>query len=179
MPAKDSPPYSRNDVVASLTTFYQHLTTLHVPASEIAYPPPGGWPTITPEKFAHLGKTPPTAIDLLHHIPYIVEPANHHDQIQIWPGTRAVDYRGPSLQREWGEWGVSRVDPEFPLTECENPKDRPAAHVVVLRNLARGRNGDFLMVDTEKGVATMDDWQVGEGGVVFGQGVLWEVGGGV
>ncbi len=62
--------YSRDDVVSVLTSFYEFLVGLHLPASAIKCPPAGGWPDITPEYLAFLKKND-TVVDLIRHIPFI------------------------------------------------------------------------------------------------------------
>lgn len=64
------PIYSRDDCIAAIRDFYDFLGKmfLDVPAS-IIYPPPGGWPDMTPEVMDCLGKDP-KVIDLLRHLPF-------------------------------------------------------------------------------------------------------------
>ena len=63
-------PYSRDQYVAAITEFYELVTSLYIPRSALKFPPPGGWPNITPENCAGFGKSD-FVVDLLKHLPYI------------------------------------------------------------------------------------------------------------
>ncbi|EXF76164.1 hypothetical protein CFIO01_03557 [Colletotrichum fioriniae PJ7] len=65
------PRYSRDNIIASLATFYQSLP--HIDPSLVSRAPSGGWPEITPESLAasgmkHLNER---VVDLIKHLPYI------------------------------------------------------------------------------------------------------------
>lgn len=64
------PIYSRDECVAAIRDFYDFLGKmfLDLPAS-IIYPPPGGWPNMTPEVMDCLGKDP-EVINLLRRLPF-------------------------------------------------------------------------------------------------------------
>jgi hypothetical protein len=60
-------PYDRDEVIASVTDFYNFLIThLHFEPSDLKTPSPTGWPKITQTRLAFLGKSD-KVIDLLQH----------------------------------------------------------------------------------------------------------------
>jgi hypothetical protein len=65
-----APRVDRDEIVRTITNFYTFLTKLHIPESSLKYPPPGGWPDITPETTKKFNKMP-LVVDLLKHLPYI------------------------------------------------------------------------------------------------------------
>jgi hypothetical protein len=69
---RDHPRLTRDQLVAIITDFYVFLTKLHIPSSAIKFPPPDGWPNITPETTKDSNKSP-IVIDLIKHLPYIEE----------------------------------------------------------------------------------------------------------
>ncbi|KAL3294220.1 hypothetical protein RB213_012645 [Colletotrichum asianum] len=64
--------YSHDAAVAAITSYYELIARLQRDETQLEYPPPGGWPQITRESFASLGKTD-AVIDLLRHIPYFTD----------------------------------------------------------------------------------------------------------
>jgi hypothetical protein len=69
---KPNPRLPRDEIVEIITNFYTLLTDLYIPASSLKIPPPGGWPTITPEATKDSGKSA-LVIDILKYLPYIDE----------------------------------------------------------------------------------------------------------
>jgi hypothetical protein len=67
---RDRPRLTRDELVTNITDFYNFLTKFYIPASAIKYPPPDGWPNITPEVTKDCRKSP-VVIDLIKHLPYI------------------------------------------------------------------------------------------------------------
>jgi hypothetical protein len=67
-----APRVDRDEIVRIITNFYTFLTKLHIPESALKYPPPGGWPNITPETTKNFNKSP-LVVDLIKHLPYIDE----------------------------------------------------------------------------------------------------------
>jgi hypothetical protein len=78
--------YSRETIVAAITSYYEFLQRIHSDynAIEIKYPPTGGWPEITPEPFNMYSES---AVDLLRHLPYF-----DSEGLCIVQKTEAVDY---------------------------------------------------------------------------------------
>ncbi len=77
--------YSREATIAAVTDYYTFLTRMYLNESDIAYPPPGGWPSIVnanPAVVQSLGESDEVLalLALLAHLPYIqhplVEPAD-------------------------------------------------------------------------------------------------------
>lgn len=148
--ANGSPVYSRDEVVAELTSFYEFLVGLHLPASAIKYPPPGGWPDISSESLvaiAGLYKSD-AAVDLIRHIPFIRRD-DMYDPYQIYDHTCCVDYNGKDFVEQSNEG-----DPIEDLTTVSE-------HVVTLAGTPGGRDGFYFLLDTERGTVTMCDFQVG------------------
>lgn len=67
---RENPRLTRDELITIITDFYVFLTKLYIPASAIKYPPPGGWPNITPEATKDSGKSS-IVIDLIKHLPSI------------------------------------------------------------------------------------------------------------
>jgi hypothetical protein len=87
-------PYDRDEVIASVTNYYNFLTThLHFEPSDLKTPPPTGWPKITQTRLAFLGKSD-KVIDLLQHLPYL--PRGSEDK-HIYEHTVCVDYNSESV----------------------------------------------------------------------------------
>ncbi|KAI4647772.1 hypothetical protein J4E93_004182 [Alternaria ventricosa] len=64
------PIYSRDECIAAIRDFYDFLGKMFMDVpSSIIYPPPSGWPNMTPEVADRLGKDP-EIINLLRHLPF-------------------------------------------------------------------------------------------------------------
>ena len=147
------PTYSRDEVVSTITSFYEWLAKLHLPASAIKYPPPGGWPYITPKYLAFMNKTD-TVVDLLRHIPYI-ERDSEWEPYQIYEKTSVMDYTGEYFRK----FSVACKNPH-----SADPMDVVTAlppHVATIANTSEGRDGYYFFLDTERGTMTMCDFQDG------------------
>ncbi|KAF2111116.1 hypothetical protein BDV96DRAFT_634903 [Lophiotrema nucula] len=70
MPLSNTLTYNRDTTIAAITSYYDFLTKLYMPASAVMHSPDSGWPSITSTTFAALGKTD-EVVDLLRHLPYI------------------------------------------------------------------------------------------------------------
>ncbi|KAF2667340.1 hypothetical protein BT63DRAFT_426236 [Microthyrium microscopicum] len=69
-------------IVQAVRQYYKFLTTLYLEESKVVEPPPGGWPSITPQVLKGLGKCD-QIITMLRHLPYICSTtANHHESAQ-------------------------------------------------------------------------------------------------
>lgn len=146
--------YSRDEVVAALTSFYEFLAGLHLPSSAIKYPPPGGWPNLTPEYLAFMKKND-TVIDLLQHMPYIRDDGED-DEYQIYDKTMAVDYEGKAF-RKMATFKNPTPDVADPIEEVTTLP----SHVVTLAKPAGGVNGYYFFLDTERGTISICDFQDG------------------
>lgn len=137
------PTYSRGEIVSTLTTFYQFLTTMYIPTGDILHPPPGGWPEITKEKFAFLSKTD-RAIDLLRHIPYIRRDSDFRVH-QVQDHCVMIDYRGGYTRKHLTYGKHKHAFDPFEVEHCTLP-----THVITLAQQYEGRDGEFLLIDTER-----------------------------
>ena len=144
-PSEDEQPaYSRGEVISAITNFYKLLTRLYLPDNSIKYPPSSGWSwpgniTFSPPKSA-------AVIDLMKHMPYLRRPTSW-DSLQIYEKTEAVDYSS------FDGAGPHDVNPDPSLTTLPS-------HALMV-GYARGRNGHYIFVDTERGTFTICDFQVG------------------
>ncbi|KUJ09804.1 uncharacterized protein LY89DRAFT_788055, partial [Mollisia scopiformis] len=138
--------YDREAIIATVTDFYKHMIKLpHIEPSDLLYPPPEGWPSITESNFAPL-KRSEEVIELLRHLPYLkTSPGQVRGQESIvaWD-TKPIDYREEKFQPDRIEEGVKMIT---------QSKDKFPAWVVPL---TRGVDlyGIWLMFDTTDGTAT-------------------------
>ena len=105
-------PYNRDEVIASVTDFYNFLIThLHFQPSELKTPPPTGWPQVNQERLASLGKSD-QVIDLAASLPYL--PPGKQEK-HIYDHTVCVDYTHESIDRK-------QEDPELVITSHFEPE---------------------------------------------------------
>ena len=90
--------YSRDEVVSELTSFYEFLVSMYLSPDALRRPPPGGWPDITVERLAFLGKNE-SVINLLKHIPYIRQ-SEVNTPFHIYEGCACNDYAGDRFQKD-------------------------------------------------------------------------------
>lgn len=115
---------------------------MYIPVADVAHPPPGGWPHITKDNFAFLGKTD-RAIDLIRHIPYIRKRGRSGVHL-ISDLCYIIDYSGDRAKAEMGKFrSISSFDP------IEEQTTLPP-HVITLANQWNGREGTYLLLDTER-----------------------------
>ncbi|KAF6792623.1 hypothetical protein CMUS01_16153 [Colletotrichum musicola] len=153
------PTYSRDEFVSELTSYYELLTHLYLPPEAVRYPPPGGWEHITPDfvKSFFLGKND-TVADLMRHIPYVRhDNEDKWDRFEIYEKCAQVDFAGEvvlSLPTKYAdEW-------LFELPDVVYPHPLPP-HVFVFGVIPGGRDGHYILVDTERGTIVLIDFQVG------------------
>lgn len=90
-------PYDRDEVIASVTDYYNFLIThLHFQPSELKTPPPTGWPQIDQNRLAFLGKTD-EAINLVQHLPYL---PHGKEEKHIYDHTVCVDYTHEAIDEK-------------------------------------------------------------------------------
>jgi hypothetical protein len=140
------PPYSRDEVVAEVTKFYEFLTTLHVPKSAIKYPPPGGWPHIGPN---FLTTKTERVNELLKFLPYLQMDEEDIYQYQVYESCAVFDYSssfytsaGPHEDAE-GEDRIASIPPQ----------------VVCLWREAPETGGWFMYLDTEYGLMSLNEFE--------------------
>lgn len=94
-------PYNQDEVIASVTHYYQFLIKhLHFFSSELRTPPPDGWPQMDSARFSFLNKTE-AVIDLYRHLPYFIcYPENiDWDRKEIWCNTVCNEYAEPEVEK--------------------------------------------------------------------------------
>ncbi|KAK2033112.1 hypothetical protein LX32DRAFT_660714 [Colletotrichum zoysiae] len=77
-PKLDGISYSREECIAIIRDYYSFLTKMYLREEEVLHPPVGGWPSITPESMADLGKTD-EVIFLLRHLSYVGRRNNYYE----------------------------------------------------------------------------------------------------
>jgi hypothetical protein len=133
-------PYSRDETVSAIKSFYEFLTTLPgLLPSAIQDAPPNGWPEIDPNTLAPLKKNE-AVIDLLRHIPYI-DNNNSRGTVEIAYKTLALQFNRPAKKRPID---FSKLEGSYIPVGCELPE-----HVVALTK--GGEYGSWLLLDTQEG----------------------------
>ncbi|KAI1734711.1 hypothetical protein F4680DRAFT_462263 [Xylaria scruposa] len=135
MPRIEDISYSREATVTALSSYYQFLTKLYLPEDFVIYPPQGGWPSITQESKAGLGKTD-EVISLLQRLPYIEDRHEAHGAAFC-------------VFADWSLEGLGKTSTARLLTEGGNWEQVPP-HVVGLTN--GGRDNPVFLLDTQLGV---------------------------
>ncbi|MFG2526263.1 hypothetical protein [Streptomyces sp. NPDC048527] len=89
---EEIPVYSASEIAATVLDFLTFLTTLHCHPGDLVMPPPGGWPSYTPEKCA--GFKSDFAIEVLRNLPHLGSRASDHmDSLgQIHYKSHLLDY---------------------------------------------------------------------------------------
>jgi hypothetical protein len=141
-PSLELPSYNREEIIATLRDFYQFLSKLPwLESGDILYPPESGWPNITKENFAFLGKNE-EVIALLRHLPYIR--MDGKGQYVVAYNTFPCDYRrdyfqSPAFEEGLTPWEMPETGGRFEFPSWVVP-------------LTYGKNhGDYLMLDTTDG----------------------------
>jgi len=121
-----TPRLTRDELVTIISDYYTFLTKFYLPSSAVKYPPPGGWPNITPEATKDLDKSA-IVIELIKHLPYIERPsADEHDRAHnIHYKSDVIDYSvlapdelttewfadgAESLQEWWDDMAVDKAE---------------------------------------------------------------------
>ncbi|KZM26876.1 uncharacterized protein EKO05_0011417 [Ascochyta rabiei] len=89
-----NPPWqrlTRDQLVTIIGDYYKFLTTFYIPSSALKFPPPGGWPNITPETTKDFPRSP-IVVDPLRHLPYIDEKESGNMITHIHYKCNVVDY---------------------------------------------------------------------------------------
>jgi hypothetical protein len=74
-----------------ITDYYTFLTSFYLPSSALKFPPPEGWPNITPDITRSLDKSS-IVIELMKHLPYIDETESCQMITNIHYKSDVVDY---------------------------------------------------------------------------------------
>jgi len=157
MAQDDEPVYSRDEIVKEVTSFYEFLIGLHIPESALKRPPPGGWPDITPKRYAFLKKDD-RVIDLIRHLPFIYK-EDHSEGYQIYPMCAAVDFNGPFVTEtlEKSPHDLFNIEPMEEATTAP-------AYVLSFAAETSGGDGFWRFINTKTGAITLYDSCVGPGG---------------
>ncbi|KAF6798125.1 hypothetical protein CSOJ01_12810 [Colletotrichum sojae] len=153
------PTYSRDEFVSELTSYYEFLTHLYLPPEMVSYPPPSGWEHITPDfvESFFLGKND-TVADLMRHIPYVRrDKEDYSDAFEIYEKSSQVDFVGEVVQALPNKYADEEL---FEIPDYIYPHQLPP-HVFVFAVVPGGRDGHFILVDTERGTIVLMDLQVG------------------
>ncbi|KAF1357761.1 hypothetical protein EJ07DRAFT_180808 [Lizonia empirigonia] len=89
-----NPPWqrlTRDQLVTIIGDYYKFLTRFYIPSETLKFPPPEGWPNITPETTKDFPRSP-IVIDLLKHLPYIDEKESGNMVTNIHHKCDVVDY---------------------------------------------------------------------------------------
>jgi len=147
--------YDRQECIDAVTDFYHFLADElpYIQPDQVLHPPAGGWPNVTKELLAPMGKTDEVA-ELLAHLPYMYvqterqpwEPSK--EWAQVAPSTHLIDYCG-----EGSKEMMAKGEKFNECFDCIEPVwFKPPAHVV---SLTTGKkNGDWLLLDTSDGMMT-------------------------
>lgn len=145
------PSFDPGKIIAALGDFYTFLAKLPwIEPADVLSPPPGGWPNITRENFACLGKND-EVIELLRHLPYIRMDGKglYERDYALAYSTFPCDYRRsyfqkPNFTEDAQPWEVPETDGgRFSFPPWVVP-------------LTYGKNhGDYLMLDTTDGKTSL------------------------
>jgi hypothetical protein len=129
--------YDRDTAVAAVASFYEFFATLPTSTpTVINYPPPDGWPDITPENLAPLKKNA-AVIDLYKHLPYT------QGRIMIGPCTYVTWWYYKCLKPVFEKPGM--LEAIGPQGAGEIPED-----VAILTDA--DREGSWFFLDTKNGM---------------------------
>lgn len=84
-------------VVAEVTSYYEFLTELYLPDGIVMQPPPDGWPHLTADTLAFLGKRT-AVVQLLRSLPYLRHEENL-EEYRIFDSCVPIDYTSPDTRR--------------------------------------------------------------------------------
>ncbi|KAF4872700.1 hypothetical protein CGCSCA1_v008094 [Colletotrichum siamense] len=135
--------YSHDATVKAITSLYEFMERMYGEEEALLkYPPPTGWPQITHESFAGLGKTT-EVIELLRHIPYFVnEPC-------ILESTSPNYYVETQYCEEIKRW------PSLEPAGLDNEEGRLPGYIIALASAREEQVGWTLLLDTKRGVVIL------------------------
>ena len=147
-------PYTRDEVIAEITSFYEFLVGLYLPEEALKRPPSGGWTEITADRLAFLEKDD-VAIDLLRHLPYIRRDIDLNPY-QIYENCACNDYVGEYFEK----WALQYQDRDSiePLDNADAEITPLPPHVVTLGRAEPDDNGWFILCDTKEGKMLLVDF---------------------
>ena len=141
MPELQDCSYSQDEVVVIVRDFFNFLKHMFLPYALVKEPPEGGWPSISSEKVAMLGKNE-TVGELLRQLPIIVDP-----DVQWYP------------KIEWEAWPQNFEREEFEAeawghrirTEDQNDPECVPSDVIGLTS-GNWEDSGTMLLDTTHGV---------------------------
>jgi hypothetical protein len=137
------PVYSHEECITVIRDYYYFLTQMFINSSCVLEPPPGGWPSITPESMQGTRKTE-DVVRLLQHLPCIGKKRFPH----VLPGCRPFDWITAGTEM------MNGTDPEGKLIMSEGVEDqfggRIPSHVIGLMYARLER--DVILLDTKNGL---------------------------
>lgn len=145
---EDSSNYDRSAMTSVFLDFYTFLSSMPPYRTEdVLLHPPEGWPNITEEHFAPLGKNS-TAIDLLKHLPYLNMDSQEYI---ITPGpTMMLDSRGEAFKRAL-QTNFERAPSCWFVCPYTPPDGFPPWVVPITTGIIRG---EYAMLDASDGTIT-------------------------
>jgi len=145
--------YSEDDTIAAVTAYYEFLVHMFLPDESIMYPPLEGWDF--PSDITFLPPKDQKVTSLMRRLPYLKPPANW-EHAYMYEKCEAINYT--TLKGS----GPHDIDPE--------PDETLIPSNVLMIGFTPGRNGHHIFIDTDRGTATLCDFQTGgKGGTELSQ----------
>lgn len=144
-------------VITSQHDFVRFMQSLFVPDDDILFPPEGGWPQITKESFAAIGKTD-KVIEVLRNMAYIKDPLDSSPR-EILEETALFDWTESYFVEQ-----ITAGDGGYTIPMTELPDELAPRDVVGLTT--RGRGVSTILLDCRYGIVRWLDCS--EGVTLFG-----------
>ncbi|KAH6694056.1 hypothetical protein F5X68DRAFT_200163 [Plectosphaerella plurivora] len=147
----------RHQLTEPIREYYEILQRLKFDDDSIDYPPPGGWPNITPEIFAPYGKTD-FALSVLRHLPYT---RGGTDWNSLGYKTDGCDFSTCATSSDveghvrWVDWHEAWLEEN--RLEDEGGADISAIKHVVTLAMGHESGGIILLLDTFAGLIFEDE----------------------
>ncbi|KAK2047996.1 hypothetical protein LZ31DRAFT_563430 [Colletotrichum somersetense] len=151
MPEVELISYSREECIVTIRDYYSFLTKMYLREEDVLHPPEGGWPSITPEDMADLGKTD-DVISLLRHLPYLRRGGNNFEDDPH--GAAYCHFANWQLESLDLENGQTTGDVLRLTSESPDIYENVPPHVVCLTS-GNSKNPVFLL-DAELGIKEAD-----------------------
>lgn len=132
--------YNRDLFIRLISDYYEFCRRVFWD-NDVAYPPPGGWPSITKDSMANL-KLNDTALDLTRHLPYTTYDSDYMlNMPQIMVNTYVVDYHHPQNLKAIADNNLNDI------IDTDPPKTSSCVQLA----MSYGRNGYHVILDTDDG----------------------------
>ncbi|KAF2742938.1 hypothetical protein M011DRAFT_471834 [Sporormia fimetaria CBS 119925] len=144
MPELDEVYYSRDATVAAFQNYYRFLATMYLDEDLIEYPPEGGWPNITPDRWEGFDKTD-EVFALLRQLPYIKKYPIDMDDVFTAPGGPFSNYAAfpPTCNGEDIKRDTEYIAPDF---------DNTVIPPRIVGLVSWAKDSPVILLDTELGV---------------------------